>query len=238
MQRWNVVTAAVVAALAVGSAPADAQIVSGSTLRFTGTADVIHTDEHDLFLRFVPSAIRRQGNGTGSFTTPAAAGSIRDFEVVAGPQFINGLVTLGGYSFDLYEMLPGVYRPDDCLVDPLPGQSCTPPRHDVAGVPTPFNLVNTASGDPNAPISSRAWFDVRGLVRGPGSSESSSFFGRFEASFPGMSYQEVLYGAETNTLRDVRFTGTFTATPEPSTYALMATGLAAVAGVARRRRRA
>ena len=101
---------------------------------------------------------------------------------------------------------------------------------------TPFTLVNTASGNPSAPIGSMAWFDVRGTVRGPGSNVASNFVGRFQASFPGMSYQEVLMNAEANTLHDVEFTGTFTTTPEPATYALVGTGLLAVIGVARRRR--
>jgi MYXO-CTERM domain-containing protein len=249
MSRSRAIGAAAAAALVLAVPSAEAQIVPGSTLSFTGTADVIHTEEHDLFVRFAPTVISVAAPGTGSFAALGGAsgtsGTIRDFEVVVGPQPIAGFVTLGGYTFDLMSMSPGLSAPDDCLVDPLPGQSCTPPRHDVEGVSTPFTLRNVASGDPSAPISSIAFFDVQGMVRGPGSTIASPFMGRFEASFIGQSYQEVLYYVETSGLQGVRFTAQLTATstatstvPEPSTYALAATGLAgllAVAGVRRRR---
>jgi hypothetical protein len=237
--------AAAAAALVFVVPSAEAQVVPGSTLRFTGRADVTHTEEHDLFVGFDEAAITSGAPSTGSFAalgaaTPGVTGSIRDFEVVVGLQPIAGFVTLGGYTFDLFDMLPGTSTPDDCLNERfLPGQSCTPPRHDVEGVSTPFTLVNIASGDPNAPLNSIAWFDVRGTVRGPGSLTPSPFIGRFEASFVGLSYQEVLFLAEANQLRGVDFAAQFTVTstvPEPSTYALAATGLVGLLGVAGARR--
>jgi hypothetical protein len=233
-----------VAALAFGVPSAGAQVTPGSVVSFQGTANVIHTEEHDLFVQFDRAEISSRAPSTGSFAPlagSAVTGAIRDFEVVVGPQPIAGFVTLGGYTFDLFDMLPGTSTPDDCLNEQfLAGQSCTPPRHDVEGVSTPFTLVNVASGDPNAPLNSIAGFDVRGMVRGPGSTTALPFIGRFEASFPGLAYQEVLFAAEANQLRGVGFSAQFTVVstvPEPSTYALAATGLVALLGVARMRRR-
>ena len=246
MRPSRAIGAAAAAALVLVVPSAEAQVVPGSTLSFTGTADVIHTEEHDLFVRFEPAVISSRSPSTGSFASLGAAGAgvtgaIVEFEVVVGPQPIAGFVTLGGYTFDLFDMLPGTSAPDDCLNEQIaPGQSCTPPRHDVEGVSTPFTLVNLASGDPNAPINSIAWFDVRGMVRGPGSTMASPFIGRFEASFLGLSYQEVLFAAEANQLQGVDFSAQFTVAstvPEPSTYALAATGLVGLLGVAGARRR-
>jgi hypothetical protein len=246
MSRSRAIGAAAVAALVLGAPPAGAQVTPGSTLSFGGSANVIHTEEHDLFVQFDRAEVVSRAPSTGSFASfgaasPGVTGSVRDFEVVVGPQPIAGFVTLGGYTFDLLDMLPGTSTPDDCLNEQfLAGQRCTPPRHDVEGVSTPFTLVNVASGNPSAPLNSIAWFDVRGMVRGPGSMMASPFIGRFEASFLGLSYQEVLFAAEANQLRGVDFSAQFTVVstvPEPSTYALAATGLVALFGVARVRRR-
>ena len=242
MSRSRAIGAAAAAALVFGVPSAEAQITPGSTLSVRGVANVIHTEEHDLFVRFAPAVVVSRAPSTGSFAAAlGATGTIQDFEVVVGPQPIAGLLTLGGYTFDLLDMLPGTSTPDDCLNEQvMPGQSCTPPRHDVEGVSTPFTLVNVASGDPNAPINSIAWFDVRGMVRGPGSMTASPFIGRFEANFVGLSYQEVLFAVETTGLQGVEFAAQFTAVstvPEPSTYALAATGLVGLLGVARVRRR-
>ena len=246
MSRSRAIGAAALAALVLAAPSAGAQITPGSTLSFGGSANVIHTEEHDLFVLFDQAAIASRPPSTGSFAAfggaaPGVTGSIRDFEVVVGPQPITGFVTLGAYTFDLLDMLPGTSTPDDCLNEQfLPGQSCTPPRHDVEGVSTPFTLVNVASNDPSAPINSLAWFDVRGMVRGPGSLTPSPFIGRFEASFVGLSYQEVLFAAEANQLQGVDFSAQFTVVstvPEPSTYALAATGLVGLLGVAGLRRR-
>ena len=246
MSRSRGIGAVAVAALVFGAPSVEAQITPGSTLRFGGTANVIHTEEHDLFVRFDQAVVSSRSPSTGTFaalgaTGSGVAGTIVDFEVVVGPQPIAGFVTLGGYTFDLFDMLPGTSTPDDCLNEQLaPGQSCTPPRHDVEGVSTPFTLFNLASGDPNAPINSIAWFDVRGMVRGPGSLTPSPFIGRFEASFPGLSYQEVLFTVEAAGLQGVDFSAQFTVlstVPEPSTYALATTGLVGLLGVAHARRR-
>jgi hypothetical protein len=235
------------AALGLAATAAGAQVTPGSTLHFTGTVDVIHADDHTLTLDFKPDVIFSRAPNTGSFAVldlappPGVAGRIRNFAVDNGVQHVPGFVTIGGYTFDLLYMPAGTSGPDDCLVDPAPDQRCTPPHHgDAAGLSTPFTLANMASGDPGAPINSVAWFDLQGTVRGPGSSVASSFVGTFEAIFLGLSYQEVLFAAETGALTGVEFSARFTAlaaVPEPSTYGLVATGLLGVLGAARRRAR-
>jgi hypothetical protein len=89
-------------------------------------------------------------------------------------------------------------------------------------------------------------FDVIGTVTTRG--RTTPFSGTITSTFEGLSYQEALMGLEQNGLEDVPFTGTFVAgeamafatadvsvAPEPSTVVLLATGLAGVAAVARRR---
>lgn len=246
--------AALVAALLTHTA--SAQITPGSTFTFTGTADATDIGLPGVMLDFAPHVIAAVSGNTGSFASlntldaSGVSGDIRGIRVGNGAQSIANFVTIGGYHFDVTFLPSGGFGQADCYVDPVPGQTCTP-FQSVQGDPlnndglSPFNVTNVASGDPQAPINSTAAFDLTGTVTGPGG-YVSGFTGTISSAFVGAPYQYVLYDLEQEGLYGLTFTGTFVAgpviggsgtsvTPEPATYALVAIGLAGVAGVARRR---
>ena len=118
-----------------------------------------------------------------------------------------------------------------------PSPTSSPAEH-----PSPFELTNFASGDAEAPFRSIASFQLRGTVTGPGGT-TSDFFGVIATSFPTMSFQEALQTVEATGIDGIRYTARFTAlaasstVPEPSTWALVATGLCVVGAAGARRRR-
>jgi hypothetical protein len=265
------------------AAPLSAQIAPGSTLVFTGVADVTDVGLPGVMLAFDKRVTADPSANTGTFASlnrrNGAIGSIDDFRVGNGPQSLDTFLRVGAYTFDLRAVPSGPYGADDCYVWPELGQRCTP-YQSVIGDPTdnvglsPFYVENVASGDPNAPLTALAAFNVLGTVSGPGRT-TSDFFGTIGATFVGQSYQEVLITLERAGLQGVTFTGTFvvgspvraatvgstvgstavpafarasslaspvtvaadTVVPEPSTVALLITGLGAL-GVTLRRRRA
>jgi hypothetical protein len=273
------VALALACAAVLPAAPLSAQIAPGSTLVFTGVADVTDVGLPGVILAFDKRVTADAGANTGTFASlnrrNGANGSIDDFRVGNGPQSLDTFLRVGAYTFDLRAVPSGPYGADDCYVWPELGQQCTP-YQSVIGDPTtnvglsPFFVENVASGDPNAPFTALAAFNVLGTVSGPGRT-TSDFFGTIGATFVGQSYQEVLSTLEQVGLRGVTFTGTFvvgspvrtatagsmaapafarasfvarsgtvavdTVVPEPSTVALLATGLG-VLGVMLRRRRA
>jgi hypothetical protein len=246
------------AAALLAAAPLGAQIAAGSRLSFTGTADATDVGTPGVLLDFDPRVVADAAGNTGSFASlnrdagPGVSGAIADVRVGNGAQALPHFLVLGGYRFDLSFLPSGGRAQDECYVEPTAGQRCTP-FQSVPGVwppsgeLSPFELANDESGDADAPLTSVAAFNVVGTVTGPGR-ETSSFFGTVASTFVGRSYQEVLYTLEQQGLTGVTFAGTFvvggpvagadTVVPEPSTYALVAAGLAGVAGAARRRRRA
>lgn len=246
------------AAAAVAS-PAAAQIAPGSTLVFSGTADAIDIGSSGVLLDFIRQVRADPSANTGSFASlnkprVGAAGSIETLAVGSGPQEIRKVLHFGPYKFDLSYLPSGQYGQDDCYVAPEVGQRCTPyqfPSYELS----PFYLENVASANSDAMFTALVSFDVVGSVTSHG--QTAGFTGTITSTIEGLSYQEALGGLEQYGMEGVPFTGTFvvgggtagvrppafaavgaaaTVTPEPSTVVLVATGLAAVAGVARRRR--
>ncbi len=158
------------------------------------------------------------GNTTGAFTsiTPGANGVIQDLTIspngtstTTNPAGMQAtFMTIGGYTFTL-------------------GSA---PAGSTFG---PITLT-----DQNG--SSTASFSTFGMVSGPGFSSPITYQGIFSAQFVGMNSTQVFNSINNGGTPIVTFSANFGApvstVPEPSTYALLATGVAAIGLVARRRR--
>ena len=227
-------------ALSVGATAAQAQILAGSTLNFAGSVDLADAGAAGIVLDFNPQTILSTGPNTGSFSGIGfgATGTISDFTAGTGPKANIPLASFGGYTFSITNILQGTFSPAACSLPPAAGQTCTPPQLPGTTI-SPFNLVNQTA------TSSTASFQLEGMVTQTATGAMLPFNGLFTAQFIGpnaLSYQQVLAalsgGVGTPGLNGVSFSATFTTIPEPSTYVLMAVGLAGIGFLARRRRSA
>jgi hypothetical protein len=214
---------AALAAFALTSTAAGAQVRPGSRLTFTGVADALDVGRAGVLLDFQTGATAATSGNTGSFsslnrrTGSAVSGSIADFIVGQGPQPIASFLQLGGYRFDLLSLPRGIFGQSSCYVAPAAEQYCTP-YQSALGDPQPTDLLspffmrNVATGDPAMPLASVIAFNMIGTVANARGT-TSSFFGTISSTLP-FSYQEVLLGLEQAgsagmPLPAVPFTGVF-----------------------------
>ncbi len=109
-----------------------------------------------------------------------------------------------------------------------------------------FSLTNAPSGNTFGPISlfdigtgTLATFGVRGFVTGGAyGTQQVAYQGAFTAQFAGQRPGDVFNAINSGGTLPVAFSAEFNVVPEPSTYALLATGIGALGVVARRRRQA
>ena len=107
-----------------------------------------------------------------------------------------------------------------------------------------FSLASSPTGNTFGPISlfdngtgTTATFGVRGFVTGGAyGTEQVGYNGVFTAQFAGKTPEDVFNAINSGGTLPVAFSAEFNVVPEPSTYALLATGIGALGVVARRRR--
>jgi hypothetical protein len=221
LSRVTMTTAAL--ALAAGTAVAQPT----GTLNITGSLRL--TTSGGLFIDILNGGLVRGETGsTGSFASimSGTTGTMLDFQPNVGSVDVPGILTIGGFTFNLQQVFAGVFASASCSASPAaPGQICTP-----AG--TAFNLVNLSAN------SSTASFRVGGTVMNGGG--TSNFTGTFTTQFDNQNFQQASAAALSATGLQTAFSAQLTATssvvPEPSSYLLMATGLVALGGVVVRRR--
>jgi hypothetical protein len=230
-------TAAAAAALALGAAaPAGAQVVG--TINLLGGQVYVTSPGADApvnvdFTTNGNTPPRSFGTLGGPVTVASATGLfaptagqtslLTDLQISSGGNAIATvpgapLLTLGGYTF--------VLNPD----------ARTAPTGDLNF--GPIVLRNGAADDP-IPQTTAELF-VSGTVTGPGLTGAGVFSGSLTAQYAGLTAQQVFEQANLGTLRETSFSASLAVTnavvPEPSTYALLATGIAGLGAFARRRR--
>jgi hypothetical protein len=179
---------------------------------------------------------------TGSFASYVGdTGAVRSFnraDVPLGvPTAYSNFITIPSPSpnieFVLTKLIPGGDSSTNCAAAPAAGQTCTPP---IPGG-SPFELSNSSNGEGgfNTHVDFNVDVEAINLTTG----ETSNGEGTFSTDFSDTDYQQLLAtiaGGGTVTSGDHGdFTIIFSATPEPTSSALMGGGLLLVAAALRRK---
>jgi hypothetical protein len=231
MQRTFFLKAATAAALSVAAVAATGTSAEAQRLNFIGSVNIQNAqDPANLLLDFLAGANQDvAGTPTGTVEArptvqppfspsvmPGTTGTIADLTVSASGVLgtpVNPFVTLGAYTFSL----------DNSVQAPAGGFNFGP-----------VQLVDNGNGG------SSAFLSVRGTVTGGAYGAAGvGYNGVFTAQFADLTAAQVFNRInEGGQLTARSFSAEFAVVPEPSTYALLATGISALGLVARRRRQA
>lgn len=225
MTRTMFVRAATVATLSFGAvATAQAQ---NTVLNFNGSANIQDPNPapnagNTLLLDFLL-------NGTTAGATPGTVRAVEQTDLIG----VTSGVTQGAIT--------------DMTVDGS-GFVGTPQTFVTIGGYT-FTLTGSdnSTGNTFGPISlfqqgrnTFATFNVNGTVAGPGLNAGSTFFGSFSTQFNNITPNALFSRIDRGVITNASFSATFNiaqnVVPEPSTYALMGSGVAMLGFFARRRR--
>ena len=229
-------TAALIAAFALSAQAAQGQVVG--TFNASGSATIAKppTVGAPATITFTSSTtVGTSPTPDGIFLpiAPGTTGITQTITVGSGAYSVPNFFQIAGYTFSITNVTPGNYASTSCSDPAAAGQTCTIPG-------TPFNLVNTAAG---GGLNSTLSFSVSGLVTVP-SATTYDYSATFTSQFTS-SYQQVINEMDSGGTAPNSYSVVLqatqpgvTTTPEPTTFAMLGSGLLGLVGMVRVRRRA